>query len=410
MVRSSRFLLLAGLAACGDATMHVDDQASLQSGPSVTVIRDAGTNPHSNGGGSGEFIEVTGSDAGLPVVDAGEPVVVDAGLPVVDAGRPPDCEGSETRSCTTSCQSTGVQQCAGGEWGTCQRPSEQCSNGQDDDCDGRVDSDDSDCPAVIVRCETTEGNGCNGDLGYGDHCAPSDNTGGCSAERFSHWCNRRNPATPDQWDAYIENWVDSRCDGTVTTENGGATFTCLDSSNRRFQCTTPLVLVFEGDTALPLAGERRFAFVPGRPMRAAWPRAQTPWLVRDVNGNGRIDDGSELFGSSTRLGEGRTAKDGFEALAALDENHDGVVDRRDPAFAQLRLWTGDGALVKLSARGVTSLDVKPAKHVACDGRGNCERGRSRFGSASGGGVVVDLWLRTVSLSPRGGEGRGEGKP
>lgn len=45
------------------------------------------------------------------------------------------------------------------------------------------------------------------------------------------------------------------------------------------------------------------------------------------------------FGSSpsTSLTGGATARNGFEALAALDSNADGILDARDPAFAELVL-------------------------------------------------------------------------
>ncbi len=50
------------------------------------------------------------------------------------------------------------------------------------------------------------------------------------------------------------------------------------------------------------------------------------FLAIDRNGNGVIDNGSELFGTATRLRNGRLARNGFEALADLDDNHDGKID------------------------------------------------------------------------------------
>jgi len=69
------------------------------------------------------------------------------------------------------------------------------------------------------------------------------------------------------------------------------------------------------------------------------------WLVFDRNRNGRIDDGRELFGSSTPqpyLSEGES-KNGFRALALFDQldfggNSDGQIDREDTVFAHLKLW------------------------------------------------------------------------
>ena len=62
-----------------------------------------------------------------------------------------------------------------------------------------------------------------------------------------------------------------------------------------------------------------------------WPMANTPWLALDRDGNGAIEDGSELFGSGTRLASGARARNGFEALRELDSNGDGVVSHETPA-------------------------------------------------------------------------------
>ncbi len=74
------------------------------------------------------------------------------------------------------------------------------------------------------------------------------------------------------------------------------------------------------------------------------------FLALDVNGNGKIDDGSELFG--TKSG------DGFADLAAYDKNKDGVIDESDEVFSKLKLWSkttvGDN-LVSLSAARVGAL-------------------------------------------------------
>lgn len=71
-------------------------------------------------------------------------------------------------------------------------------------------------------------------------------------------------------------------------------------------------------------------------------------LAFDRNGNGRIDDGKELFGPTTG--------NGFAELAALDADGNGWLDENDPAFASLRLWSptadGGGSLKSLKEAGV----------------------------------------------------------
>ncbi|MBS1153986.1 MAG: hemolysin-type calcium binding protein, partial [Myxococcaceae bacterium] len=321
------------------------------------------------------------------------------------------CTPGQTQSCSTSCSGGGTRRCTpAGQWETtCRPPSESCDNGVDDDCDGKVDHHDFDCPEIIHTCEDAEGGGCNGDMGYGDHCSAANNTGGCSAGRFWAWCNRRNTAYPDIWDNWVRNWVSSRCDGT-TSETGTqySTWYCSASSNDRYECTTPLVLSFDGAPVGLAAPNASFAFAPGQAVYSSWPRPATPWLVRDLDRNGRIDDGTELFGSNTRLPDGSLATHGFAALAALDENHDGVVDRADLAFGSLRLWsdldgdrrTDPGELRTLPAAGVTSLGLGFTVEPRCDRDGNCERERAAFSWTDKAGrrhtgAVVDVYLATA---------------
>lgn len=74
--------------------------------------------------------------------------------------------------------------------------------------------------------------------------------------------------------------------------------------------------------------------------------AGSAWLARDLNGNGRVDDGRELFGPQTG--------DGFIELAALDEDHSGWLDTGDAAWSQLGLWRGED-FISLSAAGIGAL-------------------------------------------------------
>jgi hypothetical protein len=81
---------------------------------------------------------------------------------------------------------------------------------------------------------------------------------------------------------------------------------------------------------------------------SAWIGADDGLLVRDIDGNGVIDSGRELFGDNTRLANGQTAAHGFAALADLDLGsvvngvtvgaRDGVIDARDACFSELRVW------------------------------------------------------------------------
>lgn len=59
------------------------------------------------------------------------------------------------------------------------------------------------------------------------------------------------------------------------------------------------------------------------------------FLALDANGNGKIDDGSELFG--TKSGNG------FKDLAAYDEDGNGWIDENDSVYSKLKIWVKDSS-------------------------------------------------------------------
>lgn len=62
------------------------------------------------------------------------------------------------------------------------------------------------------------------------------------------------------------------------------------------------------------------------------------FLVRDINKDGVINNGSEVFGDHTLKQDGTKAKHGFNALSDLDSNHDGKIDKQDLLFKELKVW------------------------------------------------------------------------
>jgi hypothetical protein len=171
-------------------------------------------------------------------------------------------------------------------------------------------------------------------------------------------------------------------------------------------CETPLVVAFDHQPVdfAPANGDA-FAFVPGRPMVSDWPTAATPWIARDLDGDGAITSGAELFGSSTALAGGsEIARNGFQALASLDANGDGAIDARDPGFADLVLWSDlDGNHrsspdeLRSLASVVSAISLEHTLDPRCTARGACEGERAtlRWRDATGverTGAVIDVYL------------------
>ncbi len=131
---------------------------------------------------------------------------------------------------------------------------------------------------------------------------------------------------------------------------------------------TPLVLDLNADGVHSVGLNAGVVFdvnADGIARETGWISPEDGLLVRDLNGDGQINDGSELFGNGAADGQGGKTGDGFEALSLLDDNQDGVIDSLDGAFNELRVWqdrdtdgtTDGGELVSLESLGIQSLNL-----------------------------------------------------
>ena len=124
---------------------------------------------------------------------------------------------------------------------------------------------------------------------------------------------------------------------------------------------------------------------------SGWVDTGTGVLVIDSNGNGRLDNGEELFGDFAPLPDGSTAADGFEALAYYDANGDGKIDAADPVWSQLGVWehsndligysyypAWDGAMSSLDDLGIAAIGLDSEIVDQVDAAGNTEVRRGYF--------------------------------
>ena len=123
----------------------------------------------------------------------------------------------------------------------------------------------------------------------------------------------------------------------------------------------PLVVNFAG-TAAQLAdlNGQRFKFDldgDGKMENLPLFASGSGYLALDLNDNGRIDSGRELFGPGTG--------NGFGELARLDDDGNGWIDENDAAFDRLSVWTpdaeGKGSLKSLAELEIGALGLA---HVA----------------------------------------------
>lgn len=71
--------------------------------------------------------------------------------------------------------------------------------------------------------------------------------------------------------------------------------------------------------------------IDGNADEIAFVKPGSGFLTYDKNGNGRVDDGSELFGAKTG--------DGFAELATHDQDNNGWIDEQDAIFKHLSVWS-----------------------------------------------------------------------
>lgn len=146
-----------------------------------------------------------------------------------------------------------------------------------------------------------------------------------------------------------------------------------------FDRTCPILInMTSGPWSLSGAGDPvRFDLdADGTAEALSWTAADSSiaFLAHDRNGNGTIDDGTELFGNAT-------AVHGFEALQRLDTTGDAILDSRDIAWTSLLLWNDrnrdaisqPAELTSVAASTLLALDLRHHRTAREDEHGNTFR-------------------------------------
>ena len=142
--------------------------------------------------------------------------------------------------------------------------------------------------------------------------------------------------------------------------------------------TDPLVINLDTDAAS--LSDVSFYFdlnCDGKADELAGLGAGSGFLALDKNGDGVINDGSELFGARTG--------DGFGELAQYDQDGNGWIDENDSVFSKLSVWVRAGSgtprLLSLAEAGVGAifLGSQSTEHGLSSGGGSVDARVRRTG-------------------------------
>jgi hypothetical protein len=171
---------------------------------------------------------------------------------------------------------------------------------------------------------------------------PPTTSGDCWALGFSFYHGACYPdgcppsaGGPENCEDLSQHWCTKRCSCLTTSQCNAGSPIIIDVNGNGFSLTSA---ADGGNFDLDADGAKE---------KLAWTAAGSDdaFLVLDRNGNGIIDNGTELFGnfSPQPAPPPGVEPNGFLALAEFDKpanggNGDSQIDRRDAIFSSLRLW------------------------------------------------------------------------
>jgi hypothetical protein len=196
--------------------------------------------------------------------------------------------------------------------------------------------------------------------------------------------------------------------------------TYCDASTGNWECGpgSPIIVDLSGsgfELTDPINGVLFDLRLRGKRDMISWTHvgAANAWLALDRNGNGKIDDSSELFGDGTPqpVPSRGQSRNGFLALAVYDQrenggNGDGLIDSRDAIFSHLKLWhdrnhngiSEPTELLTLDSSGIQAFSLRYEESRRRDQFGNAFRYRAQLSlhpGARAGRWAWDVFLQVL---------------
>lgn len=114
----------------------------------------------------------------------------------------------------------------------------------------------------------------------------------------------------------------------------------------------PLVINYDGGAASLTSQKYQFDInSDGQDENISFVKTGSGFLVYDKNGDGKINNGSELFGPQTG--------NGFLELSSFDSDGNNWIDENDPIYENLQIWTkneaGEDQLFAIGQKGIGAI-------------------------------------------------------
>ncbi|ELV07882.1 Hypothetical protein F387_00611 [Wohlfahrtiimonas chitiniclastica SH04] len=202
-----------------------------------------------------------------------------------------------------------------------------------------------------------------------------------------------------------DNKIDDTVHVRLTTEDDEDPNDSTPNIGDAEQVQSPIIIDLNGDGVKTTSKNNTFYFDLDSNTfaeQSGWVDDNDGLLVLDRNSNGKIDNGSELFGNHTILQDGSKAKNGFEGLKEFDVNKNDKLDNQDSIWKELKVWqdfnqdgiVDIGELKTLDQIGLKEINLAYRNINQTDESGNIHKQTSTVTWMDGRATdVTDVWFQ-----------------